>query len=103
MFVGQEDGAGNQFSGSRATLRGGGWARRKAGRQSKGCLASWQREPSGRTRDPGFRAGAGARHEFSMKRETWDHGYRLCSLEQLASSHLHAWRAEVPSCTPQRG
>lgn len=69
---------------SRASMRGERWAQREAGRQSKGCLAGWQQEPSGRTQDPGFRAGA--RHEFSMKHETWDHGNRLCGLEQLVSS-----------------
>ena len=83
--VREEHGAGLQLLGSRAGRGGGRWVRREAVEQSNGCLTSWQQETSGRTWDPGFRAGAGGRCKFSSKHETWDHGNQLCRPEQRVS------------------
>ena len=42
--VREEDGRGSQLSGGRASLRGGPWVQREAGRQSKGCLTGWRQQ-----------------------------------------------------------
>lgn len=67
---------------------------RWGGRLAKAAWTAGHERPS-RTRDPGSRAGVGARHEPSTKQLGMM--VRDCSLEQLMSS-FHARQTGEPSC-----